>query len=81
MLERKWIDPIIASINVLPDAAHDALEEKIKALKEKYLETYSEIDRKICETELELFNMLGELEGDKFDMKALKELEDLFDGK
>lgn len=81
LLSRKWIDPIIASINVLPDAALDALEEKIKALKEKYLETYSEIDRKICETELELFNMLGELEGDKFDMKALKELEDLFDGK
>lgn len=80
LLERKWIEPIMSALSALPDVIFDKLAGKIKNLNEKYTETYSEIDGKIREAESEISGMLTDLEGDDFDMRAIRELEKLLSG-
>ena len=64
----------------LPDRVVNQLNDLVKALGEKYLTTYSDIDSQIQEAEASLAAMLGELTGNEFDLAGLNELRSLLGG-
>src|SRR5574344_1715508 len=80
LLEEKWIKPFVASINKLPDTIIGYLATKIQALSEKYATTYSEVESQIRETETQLASLIGELEGDEFEMQGRNEFQALLAG-
>jgi len=80
LLEDKWIKPFVFNINNLPDSIIGYLATKIQALSEKYATTYSEVESQISKTEVQLASLIGELEGDEFDMQGLNELKALLAG-
>lgn len=80
LLIHTWINPLIESINKLPNEIVNELTLKVKLLKEKYNTTFSEITKEIANTQETLLSLLDELEGDDFDMKGLSELKSLIKG-
>ncbi|MFC5530422.1 type I restriction-modification system subunit M [Cohnella yongneupensis] len=80
LLEQKWIFPLAESIKQLPNAVINVLVEKIKALSEKYVVTYSAIESEIQETESTLSALIDELVGNEYDMKGLSEFQTLLKG-
>lgn len=80
LLQKKWIDKLIANLYSLPDVVIGELVRKITKLQEKYAVTYLEIEDEIKETEKSLCSMIDELCGDEFDMKGLSELKALLMG-
>lgn len=80
LLEEKWIKPFVSSIEKLPETIIGYLATKIQALSEKYATTYSEVESQIRETEIQLASLIGELEGDEFDMQGLNEFQALLVG-
>ena len=79
MLEKKWIAPILEKLNAIPDSILDELSAKIKSISEKYSDTYESIENQISTSQSELSKMLGDLEGDSFDQKAIAELKQLLE--
>lgn len=77
LLKLKWIKPIVDGLNKIPFDILDELTQKIKVLSEKYITTYSDIEKDIAKCEMELSKQIEELTGDKFDTKALEELKKL----
>src|SRR5574344_1111695 len=75
LLEEKWIKPFVSSINKLPDTIIGYLATKIQALSEKYATTYSEVESQIRKTEIQLASLIGELEGDEFEMQGRNEFQ------
>ena len=73
-LELKWILPITAAIEALPDAIIQKLADSITALGEKYAVTYNDIERGIAESEQNLATLIGQLTGDEFAIKGLEAL-------
>ena len=80
LLSKKWIAPIVKGIAILPDSIVSALENKINTLTKKYSVTMLDIEGEIERTEHEFSEMIGELEGDEFDMLGLKELQKMLKG-
>lgn len=80
LLENKWIEPLIKTINSIPNNLIDNLSKEIKHLSEKYSETYLDITNNIRKTEKELSKMIDELTGCEEDLKGLNELKSLFSG-
>lgn len=80
LLERKWITPLQEALQRLPGQQMDALSNKLQALVEKYRITYADNALAIRQSERELAGMLGELEGNEFDLKGLSELKTLLMG-
>lgn len=80
LLEEKWISPLIANLNKLPDTVVDGLVSKIQALQNKYATTFFEVEKQIRDTESKLVQMIDELEGNEFDMLGLKEFKSLLGG-
>ena len=80
LLSKKWIAPIVKRIAILPDSIVSALENKINTLTKKYSVTMLDIEGEIERTEHEFSEMIGELEGDEFDMLGLKELQKMLKG-
>lgn len=74
LLELKWVNPIVSSLNSLPTTIIDKLANKIQILSNKYATTYSDVAKEINEAERTLASLIGELEGNEFDMKGLNEL-------
>ncbi|AIO18472.1 putative type I restriction enzymeP M protein [Candidatus Izimaplasma bacterium HR1] len=81
MLELKWIDTLIESIEKLPQKTLNKLVSKIKSFKDKYSVTFSEIDNEIEKEQKNLSLIIEELEGNESDMKGLSELKSLLRGK
>ena len=77
MLEHKWVDPIVSSLEALPAAEVDTFAAKVLALSTKYAVTYSEVTGEIHEAESALVEMIDGLVGDEFDMKGLAEFQSL----
>lgn len=77
LLEIKWINPLVASLNKLPDTVIHNLAVQIKALSEKYTVTFSEVEQEIENTEATLSAMIDELVGNEYDMKGLEEFKSL----
>ena len=80
LLAAKWIEPLVYRFEKLPDRVISQLNDLVKALSEKYLTTYSDIDSQIQEAEVSLAVMLGELTGSEFDLAGLNELRSLLGG-
>ncbi len=77
LLELKWIFPVVASLNNLPETIITQLANKVETLASKYAITYSDVSKEIKQAESTLSNLIGELEGNEFDIKGLNELKSL----
>ena len=80
LLDKKWISPIIDSINNLPKSAIKNLISSVKKLVKKYEDTLISLDNQIDEAEKELVSMIDDLDADEFDKKGLEELKTLLGG-
>jgi type I restriction enzyme M protein len=80
MLELKWINPLVLGLEKLTNEEFNKLTDKIKILSEKYSTTYFDLEKEIKETEHSLSEMIDDLVGSEYDMKALKAFQDLLDG-
>ena len=80
LLLLKWIKPTVKSLDQLPKQVLQQLTSKLQALAEKYAQTYGDIARETKEVEQNLATMMGELEGNQFDIKGLKELRNFLQG-
>lgn len=78
LLDLKWIVPLRYSLLGLPINKIADLGDKVQALVEKYRVTYADIAREIQQAESELAGMIGELDGNEFDLKGLGELKTFF---
>ena len=81
LLELKWIAPVISSLNNLPETIITQLSNKVETLADKYAITYSDVAKEIKTAESTLSTLIGDLDGNEFDMKGLNELKGLFYGK
>lgn len=77
LLEKKWIQPMVANLDRMPVAVLNDLTAKIKALSVKYAVTLSDVETQIRETEHSLAAMLDELTGGEDDMKGIAEFKRL----
>lgn len=77
LLELKWIVPVVKSLNNLPETIIIKLSNKVQSLSDKYAITYSDVAKEIKKAESTLSSLIGELEGNEFDMKGLHELKSL----
>lgn len=77
LLELKWIVPVVSSIQNLPQTIITKLSNKVQTLSDKYAITYSDVAKEIKEAESTLSKLIGDLEGNEFDMKGLNELKSL----
>ncbi len=80
LLDIKWNNSLVDSLNQLPDTIVNTLITKVQALQSKYETTLFDIESQIKETEKKLCSMIDELEGNEFDMKGLSELKSLLGG-
>lgn len=74
LLEEKWILPLCKSLNEMPQKVIDDFISSLTKMTEKYSETLSSIGNEIKQTQKELFELMGELTGNDFDMKGLENL-------
>ncbi|MBK8775139.1 MAG: hypothetical protein IPM10_10050 [Chitinophagaceae bacterium] len=77
LLELKWIVPVVSSLNNLPETIITTLTNKVQASADKYAITYSDVAKEIKAAESTLSSLIGDLEGNEFDMKGLNELKSL----
>lgn len=77
LLESKWLMPLVGELHRLPGLVTASLIGKLEALVEKYRFTFADNAREILQAESALVSMLGELDGDEFDLKGIKELKTL----
>lgn len=80
LLKQKWIAPLVVGFAELPSKVIADLTAKVKTLAEKYKTTLLDTETEIKEAEKELCTMIEDLTGDEFDMKGLKELQELLCG-
>lgn len=80
LLNKKWIYPLVESLNKLPETLLIELSTKIQKLSKKYETTYLDIDKQIQDTELSLANMIDDLDAEKFDKEGLLALQKLLRG-
>ena len=80
LLEAKWIEPLVQKLNALPTRTIAELNQKLKALSQKYTETLPDVERQIAQTESELTGLLDQLTGSEEDMSGLAELKKLLGG-
>lgn len=73
LLQQKWINPLLDSLNELPNAIISNLVSKVSQISEKYGTTLVELEEQIKAAENSLTTLLEELEGNEYDMKAIKE--------
>lgn len=77
LLELKWIVPVVTSLNNLPETIITTLTNKVQTLASKYAITYSDVAKEIAAAESTLATLIGDLQGNEFDMKGLNELKAL----
>lgn len=80
LLVEKWINPLVESLDKLPNSIIDSLVKKVEALKTKYETTFFDVEKQIKETEQSLSKMIDDLVGNEFDMAGLRELKQLLGG-
>lgn len=77
LLQRKWITPLVESMDGLPNAVIGDFVVKLDALCRKYETTFAEVEQQIADTEASLIALLDDLTGNEFDMKGIAELKNL----
>lgn len=73
-LHLKWIVPVCNGISECLHAVLSNLETSVLALSKKYAVSYQQIDRHMAAANDELSELVGQLTGDEFAIKGLKEL-------
>lgn len=80
LLQIKWIKPIEENIsNIISEVIND-FSRCLRAVSNKYMETFQDLEKKINSTEKDLSIMIDELTGSEFDMKGIEELKFLLSG-
>lgn len=77
LLLLKWIKPIVNAIAKLPEQTLQQLTNKLQVLADKYAQTYGDIVNKTKLVEQKLAEMMGELQGNNFDMQGLNVLKSM----
>lgn len=72
LLRSKWIAPLVASLERMPDEVIANLTKAVIRLSEKYATTYQDITTRIHQAESKLYDLIGELEGDVADKMGLE---------
>lgn len=80
LLDLKWVQPILISMNSLPESIIKRLTNKVQGLADKYATTYSDVANEIFKAESKLSSLIDDLEGNEFDMKGLNEFKSLLKG-
>lgn len=80
LLNAKWILPIMVSINKIPQDIVNSLIKKLNELLARYENPLFNVGKEIKVIEQECYNLIGELQGDEYDMLGLKELRKLLRG-
>ena len=80
LVDKKWYYAIGKGIIDLYTAISHKLAERITELSKRYELTLTDLDSQINEAESSLSDMLGELTGNDYDMKAFAELIELLGG-
>lgn len=80
LLELKWVVPIVEQINNMLDEVINNFTKKVESISIKYDTTLVHLEDEIKTTEKELSIMIGDLTGDEYDIKGLKELKKLLSG-
>ena len=73
-LHLKWVEPVCSGINGTMHSVLTDLEASILAISKKYATSYQQIDRNMAAANNELSELVGQLTGDEFAIKGLKEL-------
>ncbi len=77
LLEKKWITPLVDSLNKMPGSVVADFIEEITKLTQKYAVTLTSLNKQIETTQKELFSLMEELTGNDFDIKGLETLKNL----
>lgn len=75
LLLLKWVQPIVHSLAQLPQQLIQRLTNKLQSLANKYAQTYGDIVQETQQVEQELAALMGELQGNEFDMQGIKVLQ------
>jgi type I restriction enzyme M protein len=80
LLELKWIAPLLAALQKIPDNIISGLVSRVRAQVDKYATTYAEMAGQIAETKSSLSALIDGLTGSEYDMKGLGEFQLLLKG-
>ena len=73
-LHKKWIDPVVAGIDMTLTEVLRTLETKVTALAKKYAVSYRELGEQLSEAKQQMTDLVADLTGDAFALKGLQEL-------
>lgn len=80
VLELKWISPVVIALNSLPTTIISQLTSKVQLLADKYETTYADVAKEINQAEKTLATLMGDLQGNEFDLQGVTELKTLLHG-
>ncbi len=80
LLEAKWVEPIVSTMQRLPDEMLTHLTTCVQKLADKYAQTYVETTTKLKNAEDTLADLIDGLTGNAFDEQGLRELQTLLKG-
>ena len=75
LLRQKWIQPLINSLQRMPDEVIAQLTERVLRLASKYATTYQDIALRINKAESRLYDLIGQLQGSDADNIGLTEFQ------
>lgn len=80
LLNAKWILPIIEKINIIPFNIVKQLAYKIKRVVKRYENSIVEVEEKVSCSQREIKELIKELKGGAFDVKAIEIMVNLLSG-
>ena len=81
LLEKKWIVPFVEQLNQLPHVLFTQLIKHVTGVADKYSETFEDVSKELAAVEQSLSDMIDQLDGPEFDMKGLREFQNLLNRK
>ena len=79
LLYKKWIEQLVIRLDELGQNVLVTLEEKIRAMSEKYAKNLAVIEEELNRTQEEFIAMSNKLVGDEKDIAGIKELQKLLE--
>ncbi len=79
LLYKKWISPLVTSLDELGQNVLATLEEKIRAMHKKYAKTFVKIEEELNSTQEDFIAMSNKLTGSQKDLSGIKELQKLLE--
>ena len=72
LLRKKWLPPLLSTLDRMPSEVTNALSQQIARLHKKYATSYADITARINKAEQTLYKLLGNLEGETADRLGLE---------